>query len=291
MKTFCQTLRMKSRAFGQLNLFLVSLVALGMASCATSPEQNDSKITKERGVYTTVAVAEGSLELPASGYNSCKLFSPAQSPAAVVTGYGYWDGGQNHPQPFNLQLVEADSGAVIQNFSGLALAGKATVVALPIRKSGKYRLKLYINNSVYDTWDFTVSRETPADVKRVPTTAPKYARGNFSAGIESETIDAFNEYDEYLLDALNNAVQKELNDAKLDDFAQTSPGQVVVRFELNASGQVSSPQILESSLSKTLEQFFIHALENGAPYKAWPAAARAALGADSRTWKVTFSYD
>jgi hypothetical protein len=42
---------------------------------------------------------------------------------------------------------------------------------------------------------------------------------------------------------------------------------------------------------ETLGQFFLRALQSGSPYKDWPAAARTALGAGSRSTKVTFYYD
>jgi hypothetical protein len=64
-----------------------------------------------------------------------------------------------------------------------------------------------------------------------------------------------------------------------------------VQFDLSARGEVTSPQIVENTLSNAIGQFFLRALQNGAPYKAWPAEARAAAGGDTRAMKVTFRYD
>ena len=163
---------------------------------------------------------------------------------------------------------------------------------LPIRKSGDYRLKLIINDSVYDTWDFTVNREIPADAASATAPPPVYAKGNFSTSIEGpENTDAFNQYDDSLMQAFNEAVLKEYANASHDSFAQIPPGHVVVQFELSETGLVSSQKIIENTLNETLGQFFLHALQNGSPYKAWPAAARAAIGTGSRVVKVTFYYD
>jgi hypothetical protein len=269
-------------------IFPVLLMALasmlGFVGCVAT----NATITKERGVYTTVAVSGQNLDMPGSGYTSCKTFGPGQTPAAVVVGYGYLDGGNNHPQPFTLNIVEAASGTVIHSLNGNAFAYKAAVFDLPIRKSGDYRLNLIINDSVYDTWDFTVNRETSAGTGL--TSPPVYAKGNFSASIEG-IPEAFTKYDDYLLQALTDAVNKEYANGNHADFAQLPAGQVVVQFDLNEAGQVSSPKIIENTLNETLGKFYLRALENGSPYKAWPANVRAVFGSNSRSIKVIFFYD
>jgi len=269
----------------KITVTLIVLVSfLGLVGCAT----NDASVTKERGVYTTVALTGQNLDMPGSGYTSCKSFSPGQTPAAVVVGYGYMDGGNNHPQPFILNLVEAASGSVIHSMNGNAFAGKATVFDLPIRKSGDYRLNLIINGSVYDGWDFTVSRETSGGT--ASTSPSAYAKGIFSAAIEG-IPDAFIQYDDYFLQALNDAVGKEYASGNNAGFAQLPAGQVVIQFDLNELGQVSSPKIIGNTLNESLGTFYLRALQNGSPYKAWPASVRAAFGSNSRSVKVTFLYD
>ncbi|MDR3456410.1 MAG: energy transducer TonB [Verrucomicrobiae bacterium] len=265
--------------------FGIALLALagiwGFTGCGTT----GSSVSKDWGVYTTAAMKGQNLDLPASGYTSSKTFGPGQTPAAVVVGYGYWDGAYNHPQEFNLEVVEAGSATVILNLNGSVFAGKAAVLNLPIRKSGSYKLKLVVNGSVYDTWDFTVTREAAA------TTAPVvYAKGEFSASING-IPEAFTGYDEYLLTALNEAVQKEGEHISRDEFAQMPPGQVVVQFDLGETGQAGSAKILQNTLNETLGQFFLRAVQGGSPYKAWPANVRAAFGAGSRSVTVTFFYE
>jgi len=269
-------------------MFLVLAGIFGFTGCGTT----SANMTKERGVYTTLAMEGQNLDLPASGYTSCKTFGPGQTPAAAVVGYGYGESNDSHPQAFNLEAVEVASSTVIFNINGNALAGKAAIIDLPIRKSGDYQLKLIINGSVADTWDFTVNREVPADSAAASTQPPAYAKGSFSNSIEApENTDAFNQYDDSLMQAFNDAVQKEYANANHNDFVQIPPGRVVVQFDLSETGQVSSPKIMENTLNDALGQFFIRALQNGSPYKAWPAAARAAIGTGSRSVKVTFYYD
>jgi hypothetical protein len=275
--------------------FIILAGIFCLNSCSTTPDQagtGTSGVFKERGVYTTIALSGHDLDLPGSGYASCRIFSSGQVPAAVVTGFGYYDGSFNRGQDYQLQLVESASGGILQTFSGLVYAGKANVVALPIRKTGKYQLRLIINGSVYDTWDFEVDREASAATGTAGSQSPAYAKGNFSASVAGlQNTDAFNDYDDSLLQALNDAVQKELDHANRDDFAQTPAGHIVIQFDLSAAGQVTAPQILENTLSPAIGQFFLRALQSGAPYKAWPANARAAIGADTRVVKVTFYYD
>jgi hypothetical protein len=271
--------------------FPVALLTLAVVFICAGCDTTSSSVVKERGVYTTVAMEGENIDLPASGYTSCKTFGPSQTPAAVVVGYGFDDGvNRDRPQEFDLQLIEVTSGTVIHTTSGSAFAGKAAVIDLPIRKSGNYRLKLIINNSVYDTWDFTVNREAPADTASVAAQPPAYAKGMFGTSIE-EIPDAFSQYDDSLMQALNDVIQKESAAANHDIFAQIPPGRVVIQFDLNDTGQISSAKIIENTLNDALGQFFLHALQDGAPYKAWPAATRAAFGTSSRSMKVNFNYD
>jgi len=210
----------------------------------------------------------------------------------VVVGYGSWVDGNNQPQPFDLELDEAATGAVVFKASGDAYAGRAAIFNLPIRKSGNYQLKLIMDGSVADTWDFSVVRNVPASTLSAAGQPPVYAQGNFSAGIEGvQTTDAFMQYDDSLLQYILNAVNREFVKADRDDFAQVPPGKVIVRFDLSETGQVSSPRITQNTLTDALGQFFLRALQDGAPYQAWPAAARAAFGSGTRTVPITFYFN
>lgn len=257
----------------------------------TGTSSGGNATVKERGVYTTLAMPGENLDMPGSGYVSRNTFGLGQTPAAVVVGYGFWDGNNNQPQPFDLELDEAATGAVVFKASGDAYLDKAAIFNLPIRKSGDYHLKLIMSGSVADTWDFSVTRNVPADIPSATGQPPVYAQGNFSASIEPvQTTDVFMDYDDTLMQYLLNSVQRELVGASHDDFAQVPPGQVVIQFDLSETGQVSSPQIVQNTLTDALGQFFLHALQAGAPYPAWPAAIRAAFGSDTRVMKVMFNY-
>jgi hypothetical protein len=266
-----------------LGLAVVLTLAGGCAS-------TDSNVVKTRGVYTTVAVDGRFLDLPYSQYASCQAFGPGQTPAAVVAGYGDWEGGLNRPQLFTLQLFETGSGTLLFSKDGNAYYGKVATIPLPIRKSGDYQLKLLINNTEYDTWKFTVRREAGAVESSAAPAA--YAKGRFGASLEPETyVDAFNAYDDALLEKLLNAVQKESATTDRSIFAQVQPGRVVIEFTLDENGRIESPAVTGNTLNEDLGRFFLRALTNGAPYPAWPAAARQALGRDAFKLKATFNYD
>jgi len=248
-----------------------------------------ASITKERGVYTTVAMPGRPLDMPASGYTSCKSFGLGQTPAAVVIGYGFQDGGNNYPLEFNLELTEIATGKVLENLNGSAYAGKAAVFDLTIHKSGDYRLRLLVKGSVYDTWDFTVNRE---DATSGNTTAnPRaFAHRDFSASLTG-TPDALMDYDDYFLQAINYYVLKAREDADSSLFAQIPVGQMAIQFVQTDNGKVTAAKITENTLNADLGKFFLHAFESGSPYKAWPAPAKAALGTNARPMTVTFFYD
>lgn len=246
---------------------------------------------KERGVYTTLVMPGHDLDMPGAAYHSHNTFGPEQKPAAVVVGYGNWNNGINQAERFDLELDEAATGAVVFKSNGDAYAGRAAIFNLPIRKSGDYQLKLIMNGSVADTWGFSVTRNVPASTPFPTGQPPVYAEGNFSASIPPvQTTDAFMEYDDTLLQYILNDVEREFFKADHDDFVQVPPGKVIVRFDLSDTGQVSSPQIIQNTLTDALGEFFIRALQDGAPYKALPATARAAFGSDTRTVNITFYY-
>src|SRR5215469_2230930 len=89
----------------QLHFIPMALLVLG-GTCGLTGCAATSGTVKERGVYTTLATQGHHLDLPSSGYASYKNFGPSQTPAAVVVGYGSWDGVYTHPQQFDLQVIE-----------------------------------------------------------------------------------------------------------------------------------------------------------------------------------------
>ncbi len=140
-------------------LALFALAGLfGFAGCRAARPV----VAKERGVYTTRAMGGQDLDMPASGYRSCKTFGPGQTPAAVVAGYGLWNGNENFPQSFTMQLIEARTRRLLFARDSVLTEGKLAVMPLAIHQAGDYKLKLLINGFVQDTWDFTVKGNSAA---------------------------------------------------------------------------------------------------------------------------------
>jgi hypothetical protein len=275
----------------KLRPFLPGVVMAAFLLLTDGCASTDPNTVKTRGVYTTLAVEGQSLDLPYSQYVTCKSFGPGQTPAAVVTGYGDFSNGQNQPQPFTLQLLEAGSGAVLFSKESEVYYGRVATLPLSIRKSGGYKLKLFINNAESDSWDFTVWRDDSGTADSNATPAA-YAKGIFSASLELENdLDAFHQYEDTLSQLFLNAVQRESGSADQKIFAQVTPGDVVIEFTLHDDGRVESPTLIGNSLSGELGQFFLQALIHGSPYKPWPAEARQALGRNSIKIKATFSYN
>jgi len=263
------------------------LLALGVLLVNTGCETSAANVSKTRGVYTTLALTDRELDMPASGYTSYRTFAAGQNPAAVIVGYGDSDGIQFIQQPFTLQLIELASGTLLSSLNGAANYGKATMIPLAIRKSGNYQLKLIIRNAVYDTWDFSVSREAAAPAAD---SAPlEYAKGDFSATLSSEEdTDLFAEYDNTLLQAILNAATKAREAVNHDLFAQTYPGAVAIQFNVDSTGHISAVTVVDKTLNDDLVQFFKNAFETGAPYPAWLAAIK---HAPVRTLTCTFYFD
>jgi hypothetical protein len=267
---------------------LLAMLLCGVTGCSSS---GNPQVTKERGVYTTTAVEGRPLDMPGGGYQACRTFSHGIMPAAVVTGYGYYDGTYNHPQSFTLQVVEAATGTIIITEDGEAYYGKAAVIDLPVRKSGNYHLKLLMNHSVYDTWDFTVSGDSEGSVASNGK-PPAYATGNFTVSIDPSSLnDAFTQYDETFDMDLVNAAAKEAGNSDRSIFSQIPPGKVVIRFNLDDKGQVHDALINQNTLNEDLGKFFLGALKSGTPYKSWPASARATLGSGTRMMVITYYLD
>jgi outer membrane biosynthesis protein TonB len=95
----------------------------------------------------------------------------------------------------------------------------------------------------------------------------------------------FASYDTYLLNAVGDAVERAANKADQAIFSQVPAGKVVIDFQLDQTGNVSSTQVLENNLNDALAQFFLHALQDGQPYKPWTA------GEHTRELKLTFHYE
>ncbi|HTL59923.1 MAG TPA: hypothetical protein VL361_29900 [Candidatus Limnocylindrales bacterium] len=104
-------------------------------------------------------------------------------------------------------------------------------------------------------------------------------------------VDAsFSEYDGQLIDVVLAGVMKEQRESS-GDFYPGAPGAVTIRFNLDDTGRVSEPQVMGHTLTEPLGQFFLNALQHGAPYGPWPDAVRSGYGAATRPVKMTFRYD
>jgi hypothetical protein len=271
---------------------VLALLAAGMTMVTSCGSMGSASTTKSCGVYTTVAPGDDLLDLPAASYQQYHTFGYGMTPAAVVVGYGVDDGFNNRPQPFTLQVVETATGTVIATRGGEDFWGKASVIDLPVRKSGSYQVKLIINRSVYDTWDFTIAGDAPTDSTNNAAKPPAYAKGQFGISLAAaQEADVFTEYDGAMMTKLNNTAEKEFNEAKESIFAQLPPGKVLLQFDLDQDGQIHDPKILSNTLDDDVGQFFLRVLQDSAPYQPWPAAARSAMGSNLRTMQATLYLD
>lgn len=275
----------KFRGFNLINLLLAVVISAG---CSGPPHPGR---TKQQGVYTIVAVEGRPQDMPDTGYRVCRVFNHGIMPAAVVTGYGSFDGTYSHPQDFTLQVVETTTGTVVMTRSGEAFYGKSMVYDLPIQKTGSYRLKLIINGSVYDTWDFVVNTEETADsVTSQSSEKPGQEAGRFHFKIDRTTSDdTFTEYDKLFLNDLSDATKVEGSDPKI--FSQAPAGKVVIQFDLDPKGYVHSATIVKNTLNREQGTFFLRALEHGTPYRPWPPNARKVLGSGTRIMVVTCYFE
>lgn len=265
---------------------------LGMCGCDTVGTDPGSGSVKTRGVYTTLALQGHSLDMPDTAYLSHTAFGQGQAAAAVVVGYGSFNNGLNQPEAFELELTEAQSGRVVLRTQGGIYAGRAAIQRLPIRKSGDYRLKLLINHTLADTWNFSVTRAPVAEHPAPAGHPSEYAQGAFGISLDPVSVSGpFSEYDRQLIQAILSSVQRQARKEDPDIFAQVEPGQVTARVVQKESGALSEAVIVDNTLTEELGQFFLRALQGRSTYGAWPAAAREVNPSAERTISVIFRYD
>jgi hypothetical protein len=285
---------MKRRAY---NAFLAVSTLAGvfwLAGCDTVATTNPG-VVKNRGIYTTVAQEGQSSDMAASDLPSSTNFTAIQIPEVVITGYGFPDGT---PQPFDLQVVETAGETIVFTNSGSAAAGKVALIELPISYSGKYQARLLINDYVQDAWDFAVKRDatTPREVAapgltNSPASSATDAKNNIEVVVGPwGGGDIFGDYDDDLNKTLTAAVA-DARKAHPDVFSEGTPGHVIIRFDMDEKGQVSSPQIIGNTLSDAFGQFFLSVLQTGSPYKPWSTVVKTVYGDHPRTMKVTFYID
>ncbi len=271
----------------------LTVAALGFTGCITRPHEPQAK---QQGVYTIVAVEGRSQDMPDTGYRVCRTFNHGIMPAAVVTGYGSFDGTYHHPQAFTLEVVETDTGTVVLTRNGEAFHGKSLVYDLPIEKTGNYRLKLVMAGTVYDTWDFaantgdavgdTVGGGASPDSSGKPAGQTAW-RFHFDIAPTSANA-AFAEYDKLFLNDLDDACVAEADKSSAQFLSRAPRGKVVIQFNLDTKGLVHSAAITKSTLDEEYGKFFLRALKDGVPYREWPPGGRRALNSGTRLMVVTF---
>jgi len=276
-----------------------SLMALGITGCETTDENSSTgngavAVTgdmKTQGVYTTLAMNDSSLDLPAGGYVQKSSFGMSEVPAAVVTGYGTYD----QQKQVTLELTEADTGRSLMSRDYYASYGKALVQRLPIRLGGNYKLRLTSGGTELDNWQFTVVRTNGSGAVQVDSanSTASYGRGNFGIDIGPDNSpDVFDAYDNKLIYSMLNAVTEEASSITNEDlFAQRFPGKVVMQCNLDFQGRLTDPKILENTLDEDCAAVFQRALLGRSPYDAWPEDVRQKFGSDNRELKLTFSFD
>src|SRR3974390_2344430 len=101
------------------------LIAFGITGCQTDGSNRTAVqgSVKSLGVYTTLAIPDLGLDLPASGYTQRGSFGPGETPAAVIVGYGLY----NQPQSVTLELTESSSGRTLLRHDYFANYGKVVM--------------------------------------------------------------------------------------------------------------------------------------------------------------------
>jgi len=284
---------MKTHAYARLGLvgWVSWFIVLGITGCQTGGGGSTSTggIFKTRGVYTTLALTEPGLDLPAGGYTQTSSFGPSETPAGVIVGYGEY----NQPWLVSLELVESGSGRSLLAREYYARYGKVVVQPLSIRLSGTYELKLRAAGAELDSCQFTVTRTNGPGAQPVENTlaGEKYARGIFSVSLASSHLSEFAEYDSKFIDVFLNSIQKASGSTNLALFAQRFPGKVVLQCGLDSAGRITMPQILENTLDGSCGEVFQRALTDRSPYAAWPEQLHQRFGADHRDLNLTVHFD
>jgi hypothetical protein len=271
--------------------FLILLAAIVvLAGCGTVVNDNPGEF-KSRGVFTTVATEGHDADTAPADFVSCTNFTVSQIPEAVVTGYGNPDGTA---QPFELQLVESPYETIVFTNRGEAFAGKAALIDLPVSESGRYQVRLLMNDAVRDAWTFTVVRDATSPRAVI---APAAATSEPEVKSEFEVVvapwaggDIFSDYDAALVATLTAAIKNAVQTNR-EVFAQALPGHVAIRFDMDQKGEVSAPEIISTTLNDAQGQFFLNLLTGGSPYRPWSTVVKTVYGDHPRTMKVTFYVD
>jgi hypothetical protein len=109
-------------------------------------------------------------------------------------------------------------------------------------------------------------------------------RGNVSLDVQGSP---FGDYDGRLIYAVQRAWDGLLESR---NFAGEQTGKVTIRFRLNSDGTISQVNETESTVDTVLSWLCRMAIEQPAPYEAWPNEMRHKIGENYRELTFTFIY-
>jgi len=97
----------------------------------------------------------------------------------------------------------------------------------------------------------------------------------------------FGRYDEAFIRAVQNRWYDLIDERR---FAAAVTGKVVVAFRLNSDGRVTHARIEETNVDLIMSHICQKAIEDPAPYEAWPSDMRRMVGATYRELRFSFIY-
>ena len=108
----------------------------------------------------------------------------------------------------------------------------------------------------------------------------------------SPALDAkatgFGAYDRAFIDAVKSRWYDLLDSMSYEGYRQ---GHVKIEFSLNYNGRISDLRVLENTVTESLGLLCRKAVEDPAPFEAWPREMRLAVGEDQRRITFTFYYN
>ena len=98
---------------------------------------------------------------------------------------------------------------------------------------------------------------------------------------------AFGAYDAAIVEAVSQR-WNDLLDSR--QFAQDRTGKVTLQFHLNYDGTVTGMEVGENTVGELLSLVCRDAIEESAPFAAWPSDMRRMVGRNYRDISYTFYY-
>ena len=98
---------------------------------------------------------------------------------------------------------------------------------------------------------------------------------------------AFGAYDEAIVEAVSQRWYDLLDSRQ---FAQDRTGKVTLRFHLNYDGTVTDMEVEDNTVGELLSLVCRNAIEEAAPFAAWPSDMRRMVGRNYREISFTFYY-